>query len=215
MDIYSGGNMFTQPADGNALRMPFYLNLKTMFVVNGCDEHRNRTPSGLCIVHLWRITFVNIVTARDSQHPRTAAELTKKWDNLVQTHRAKYSQYKRELGRTGSGTNPVKLSEVTKRVMAVVGENSPNIVELGSGLDSTILHISFTKFRIAVQLYEEPLNPVQDISTSYIVNCSGSRNNTNYNDCSHCSTCMEIMALKTRKLQLEVQLLEIRLKTDH
>lgn len=42
---------------------------------------------------------------------------------------------------SGSGTNPVKLSEVTERVMAVVGENSPNIVGLGSGLDSTILQM--------------------------------------------------------------------------
>ncbi|WAR30822.1 hypothetical protein MAR_033364 [Mya arenaria] len=162
---------------------------------------------------------INDAYNEDSHHPRTAAELTKKWDNLVQTHRAKYSQYKRELGRTGSGTNPVKLSEVTERVMAVVGENSPNIVGLCSGLDSTILQMQSSNCSAVetpsqpshtIELYEEPLQPVQDISTSYIVNCSGSSssNNTNNNGCSHCSTCMEIMALKKRKLQLEVQLLE-------
>ncbi|WAR02179.1 hypothetical protein MAR_008737 [Mya arenaria] len=143
-------------------------------------------------------------------------EQRQKWDNLVQTHRAKY---KRELG---SGTNPVKLSEVTERVMAVVGENSPNIVGLGSGLDSTILQMQSSNCSAVetpsqpshtIELYEEPLQPVQDISTSYIVNCSEScsSNNTNNNGCSHCSTCMEIMALKKRKLQLEVQLLEKRL----
>ncbi|WAQ97793.1 hypothetical protein MAR_022166 [Mya arenaria] len=125
-----------------------------------------------------------------------------------------------------SGTNPVKLSEVTERVMAVVGENSPNIVGLGSGLDSTILQMQSSNCSAVetpsqpshtIELYEEPLQPVQDISTSYIVNCSEScsSNNTNNNGCSHCSTCMAIMALKKRKLQLEVQLLEKRLKTDH
>ncbi|WAR30824.1 hypothetical protein MAR_033366 [Mya arenaria] len=111
---------------------------------------------------------INDAYNEDSHHPRTAAELTKKWDNLVQTHRAKYSQYKRELGRTGSGTNPVKLSEVTERVMAVVGENSPNIVGLGSGLDSTILQMQSSNCSAVetpsqpshtIELYEEPLQP--------------------------------------------------------
>ncbi|WAR30497.1 hypothetical protein MAR_033039 [Mya arenaria] len=115
---------------------------------------------------------INDAFNENSQHPRTAAELTKKWDNLVQTHRA---------------------------------NTNCSAVETPSQLSHTI------------ELYEEPLQPVQDISTSYIVNCSGSSssNNTNNNGCSHCSTCMEIMALKKRKLQLEVQHLEKRLKTDH
>ncbi|XP_052772700.1 uncharacterized protein LOC128211716 [Mya arenaria] len=99
---------------------------------------------------------INDAFNEDSQHRRTAAELTKKWDNLVQTHRAKYSQYKRELGRTGSGTNPVKLSEVTERVMAVVGENSPNIVGLGSGLDSTILQM-----QSAVETPSQPSHTIE------------------------------------------------------
>ncbi|WAR20789.1 hypothetical protein MAR_014763 [Mya arenaria] len=130
---------------------------KELLTATWNNVHQYKFPSSFnekCMKR--KDTLVMKENEEDSQHPRTAAELTKKWDNLVQTHRAKYSQYKRELGRTGSGTNPVKLSEVTERVMAVVGENSPNIVGLGSGLDSTILQM-----QSAVETPSQPSHTIE------------------------------------------------------
>lgn len=71
---------------------------------------------------------------------RSVDELKRKLSKLKSTHVKCYSDYKKQLNKTGGGPPPEEPSNITMKVLSLLGgENNPRISGLGTGMDSSDL----------------------------------------------------------------------------
>ncbi|KAH3737053.1 hypothetical protein DPMN_043629 [Dreissena polymorpha] len=178
---------------------------------------------------MWE-TVSSIFNVR-AEYPRECIVLQKKWDNLVQTHRAKYQDHLLAQNRTGGGAVNTVLGPVTEAIMDVVGRGSSNIVGIGEHtLDSLQLDAfdafgdspgasQGTQTASAVHLTTAALNsfnrpsPVTGSASATFANDDTS-NATIETVCCSCGCHTRVQKLKEEKLILQIKLLKKQLKHE-
>ncbi|XP_048738819.1 uncharacterized protein LOC125653405 [Ostrea edulis] len=158
---------------------------------------------------------------------RTAVEVEKKWHNVFSKSKSEISDHRRVVTGTGGGPPPKPLSAVATTVCGVVGEDNACLSGIDGGIDSSllqILNIGEGSQPVGINVFEGPpgmdpliLNssplvaaPVQEPSlplTSMTTSLQASENRSSQPDLKR-----RIEELICRKLELEVQYMELKIK---
>lgn len=131
---------------------------------------------------------------------RKPDDLQKKWDNLTQVHRAKYSDYVRATSATGGGPCKAQLSTLTDAVMGVIGKSAVNVVGIAPelGYDTTWLQVNNTTTTTNTCTVDEGTS-----ITDLIVTVVPTQDNT----CTKCQCfqCKETRKMKRKKLEYQLE----------
>ncbi|XP_052771218.1 uncharacterized protein LOC128210907 [Mya arenaria] len=175
---------------------------------------------------MWAVVELEFNSHSNGIH-RSLDLLMKKWDNLVQVHRPKYMDYRRQLQLTGHGNNTAVLSEITDAVMNVIGKVDCGIEDIGvaESFDATCIHESQNVTEIGetdtVPIYQmlneyttyQPLSECAEmaIAAPSTQSCIGTTPPSSHCSCHECGS---IRRLKKRKLELEVAILAKRFEKE-
>ncbi|XP_048746732.2 uncharacterized protein LOC125659184 [Ostrea edulis] len=161
---------------------------------------------------------------------RTAVEMEKKWHNVFCKSKSEISDHRRVVTGTGGGPPPKPLSAVATTVCSVVGEDNACLSGIDGGIDSSllqILNIGEGSQPVGINVFEGPpgtdplilsstplvTTPVQEpplplhVTSSMTTSLQASENRSSQPDLKR-----RIEELICRKLELEVQYMELKIK---
>ncbi|KAL4222289.1 hypothetical protein ACF0H5_018326 [Mactra antiquata] len=134
---------------------------------------------------------------------RSKIELSKKWDNLVQTHRPKYLEYKRQMNQTGLGRTTVTISELTESVLDTIGKDSVSVngVEAKDCLDSAYIQLSCINENsdtVGLEGVDQVIQIVDKVGEYQPLTCPDVKTQ----HCCKCAECTAIRGLKRKKTRI-------------
>lgn len=209
--------------DSQTKRKPNWNADETLALTNLVDENKQilRGKLGPSLTsemksRMWRNIAVSL-TAMGVGPGRTAAEVEKKWHNIFSKSKSEISDHRRATTGTGGGPPQKTLSTIAMAVSNVVGENNTCLSGIPGGLDTSIIQLGglIGEDPVGINIIEGPPDTVPHIldpesppppsPSSWMLPLSRGRTN-----CSNPKRKIEELTLK--KLELEVQYLELKIK---
>ncbi|XP_056009912.1 uncharacterized protein LOC125678237 [Ostrea edulis] len=149
---------------------------------------------------------------------RTAAEVEKKWHNIFSKTKTEISNHRRIITGTGGGPPPKSLSAVAEAVTSVIGANNTYLMGIEGGIDTSLLNLDIVGDEsVGIHVIEGPPDTDPHILGSTPLEVTSVLESslplvTSGNSSRDINLKRKMEELTCRKLELEVQYLEMKIR---